>query len=151
MTTSTRTRTSRSDLFEDVEDVLTDVVGDFVQKHGPSLQSMVKTAVRDAVKGALIGAFQGLLDAVVDLLRTGGTAVYDFLVGILERLKRLLLLALETTRRLLHRLSGRLGSTRASEHSDEGENPDDMDEIPDDEGEIPDDMEPARAQRTGGA
>ncbi|HEX2073976.1 MAG TPA: hypothetical protein VHF92_09340 [Geodermatophilus sp.] len=138
MTSSTSVRSDSPYLLQDIQDVLADVLGEFVQEPGRSLRSIVTTVVKEAVIGATIGAFQGLLEGVTSLLRSAGAAVLDHAISLLQRIQRLLLQALEAIRQLVRRLSGRYVDEATSAEIDEVGDPDS-------EG----DMEPAARARIG--
>ncbi len=144
MTSSTSVRTDSPYLLRDIEDVVADVLGEFVQEPNQSLRSIVKTVVKEAVKGATLGAFQGLLEAVTSLLRSGGVAVVDYVISILQRIQQLLLQALEAMRRLVRRLSGRYIDEATSAEVDEV---DEVDEVGDHDSKG--DMAPAGRERIG--
>lgn len=138
MTSSTSVRSDSPYLLQDIQDVLADVLGEFVQEPGRSLRSIVTTVVKEAVIGATIGAFQGLLEGVTSLLRSAGAAVLDNVISMLQRIQQLLLQALEAIRQLVRRLSGRYVDEATSAEIDEVGDPDS-------EG----DMEPAARARIG--
>lgn len=136
MTSSTRTQTNRPDVLEDIQDVLADVLSEFTRDPDQTVQSMAKTLAKDVAKGAAVGALQGFVDAVISLLRTAGEAVLEYLDSIVQRLKQLLLQAIEEITGYARRLQDPSGEKVATGGGDEDDDHDSLD-----------DREPAGAER----
>jgi len=147
MTSPSGARSSGSYVLEDIQDVVTGLLGEFVQESDRSLRSIAKTAVKEVVKGALLGALQGLVEAVGSLFRSARAAVFDYIAGIVHRVQ---LLLLEALRQLLRRIRERKSGEIASAEFDEDEARFGKDETWLDEDEArysSEDMEPAGRER----
>jgi hypothetical protein len=136
VTSTTRTQISRPDVLEDIQDVLADVLSEFTRDPDQTVQSMAKTLAKDVAKGAALGALQGFVDAVISLLRNAGEAVLEYLDSIVQRLKQLLLQAIEEITRYARRLQDPSGEKVATGEFDEDDDHDSLD-----------DREPAEPER----
>jgi ABC-type transporter Mla subunit MlaD len=128
VTSSTRTQNNRPDVLEDIQEVLADVLSEFTRNPDQTVQSMAKTLAKDVAKGAALGALQGFVDAVISLLRNAGEAVLEYLDSIVQRLKQLLLQAIEEITRYARRLQDPSGEKVVTGEVDEDDDHDSLDD-----------------------